>query len=364
VTVCFFVFAGFAEGHYAHKVDPIPEARRYAVEMELFLVLAVAEWLRVGWKAGGGVNRFCVAMVLTLLVAQGVPQARRFVREGYRNFQLRPKEQTPEYQLAKWLEQRMPQGRVFVSGGLRFRLNSWFDVPQTTGTFESGLLNRTPLDYEYRFRTLTGAEAGKEQDHWRRSLLALGVEYLVVHGPESKEFYRDTKDPGRFEGALERLYDAGGDRVYRVPFRSLAHALRPEEQPKAWDPALLEKYENALMDPARAALSYQALGTDRIWIQGPVLEPAMQVQVMTSYDSGWRATQDGEALPVSRDNLGYLLVRPKEGKAVDIRFQYGPTAERMACAGVSLLAWLGAIGWSVLVRRKSLAGNRAAATGI
>ena len=44
-----------------------------------------------------------------------------------------PKEQTIEYRLARWIADRNPTGRVFAFGGLCFRLNSWFDVPQVGG---------------------------------------------------------------------------------------------------------------------------------------------------------------------------------------------------------------------------------------
>ena len=60
------------------------------------------------------------------------------------------------------LAEREPRGRVYVSGGLRFRLNLWTDLPQTHGTFESGLLNRTPLDWDYRIRSMVGARPDRE----------------------------------------------------------------------------------------------------------------------------------------------------------------------------------------------------------
>ena len=44
------------------------------------------------------------------------------------------------YRLARWIADRNPTGRVFAFGGLCFRLNSWFNIPQVeAGVFESGL---------------------------------------------------------------------------------------------------------------------------------------------------------------------------------------------------------------------------------
>ena len=64
-------------------------------------------------------------------------------------------------------------------------------------------------------------------------LKAMSVEYVAVHGPDSKEFYRDQKNPTKFEGLLERVYHQEGDSIYRVPFTSYAHLVRKDEIPAA-----------------------------------------------------------------------------------------------------------------------------------
>lgn len=363
-TLCFFVFGAFAEGHYAHAIDPIPEARRYTVEMELFLVLAVAEWMRVGWVAGGGVNRFCVLLTAALLVAQGVPQAMRFVRSGYAEWQLRPKEETIEYQTARRLMELVPQGRVHVSGGVRFGLNSWFDLAQTNGTFESGLTNRNPLNLDYRFRTLQGVEPEEEREQTLRALQALGVEYVAVHGSESQEHYRDVQRLDRFAGLLDAVHEAGPDRIYRVPFRSLAHYVQPGDLPPAADPRVMGSYTAALGDGRRARLEFRQVAPGRVRITGPPPPEGAQVHVMVSFDAGWRAAQAGQRLRLMPDATGYFDLRPLPGVPLEVELRYGPTAERMAGAAVSVLAALWC-GWRLVTARKmGIAGNRAARPGI
>jgi 3-keto-L-gulonate-6-phosphate decarboxylase len=46
----------------------------------------------------------------------------------------------------------------------------------------------------------------------------LGVDYLVVHTFKSLEFYHDFSNPEKFEGVegLEKVYDEGGDRIYKI----------------------------------------------------------------------------------------------------------------------------------------------------
>ena len=173
--------------------------------------------------------------------------------------------------LAAWLASRQPAGRVFASGGLRYRLNAWFDLPQVGGTFETGLRNRLVLDYEHEIRN----DIGSPTDTLRK-LQELGVEYLVVHGPASKEYYRDFKNPRRFEALLERVYNENDDAIYRVPFRSL-----------------------------------------------PV-----------NYDPGWVATENGREIPVERDKLGFVAVPP------GTQLRYRGTIEQRVMAAISALVWI------------------------
>ncbi|MCZ2146221.1 MAG: hypothetical protein LC126_00410 [Bryobacterales bacterium] len=356
VTLCAFVFAAFAESFYAHGIDAIPESRRYALEMELFLALAIAEWLRAGWSAGGGVNRFCVLLALSLLVIQAVPQAARFLREGYSRWALRPKEDAVEYRIARWLAAHPASGRVYVSGGLRFRLNSWFDLHQTSGTFESGLSNRIPIDWDYRFRSLTGVNPANELPESLAILRAMGVQYLVVHGEGSEEYYRDLKRLARFESSLEKLYDASGDRIYRVPFVSLAHYVRPRELAEGRRPAAMTRFLSAIADPARPVLAADWDGPSRLLISGAI-PTGMGVSVLMNYDRGWRAFQGGRPVKVERDRVGYLFL-PDARSAGTIVLDYRPPAETLLAAGVSVVAWvavLALLGYQA-IRRERMGG--------
>jgi hypothetical protein len=76
-------------------------------------------------------------------------------------------------------------------------------------------------------------------------LKAIGAEYLVVHGPRSKEYYHDFKNPEKFDGLLESVYREEDDVIYRISVSSLAHLVRPNEVPP--EPPLLEKV--ALLAP-------------------------------------------------------------------------------------------------------------------
>lgn len=339
VTLCFFLFAALAEGHYAHKVDAIPEARRYTLEMEVFLALAIAEWMRVGWRAGGGVNRFCVAMTACLLIASGTPQALRFFRDGYDSWKLKPKEYTVEYRIANWLRNQSPAGRVYVSGGSRFRLNSWFTIAQTNGTFDSGLLDRSPLDLDYRFRSLTGMRTGKEAQDSLLAMLAMGVEYLVVHGQESEEYYRDVRNPQRLDALFPVVHRDGPDRVFRVPFHGFAFFRRHNEAPASWEPASLETYLPHSVQPG-SVLLHDWQGMNRLHLRGGMIPEDSGISVMMNYDPGWRASQKGNPVPVEPDAMGFLYLRASPGSEADIVLQYGLTSEKWMAWALSAAAWV------------------------
>lgn len=347
VTCAFFVFAALPESHYEFGVDPIPESRRYVLEMEIFLVLAAAEWMRIAWTSGNHVNRFWVAVGVALVLAGGIPQAYRYVTRGYSAWKLVPKEDTIEYRMARWLadhtrtgNRQTAPGRVMVSGGLRFRLNSWFDLPQINGTFDSGLRNRAPVDIDYRFRSLKEVKPGNEVQDSVTMLQSLGVEYLVVHGPKSEEYYRDIQRPERFQNVLEKIHDEGEDEIYRVPFRSLAHIVLRDELAPSWQPVRAEQYAAVAVSPERSHPRLEWKGTDEIRLEGGAVPAYGGVSVMVSWDAGWQAWQGGKQFPIERDGLGYMFVPLPEGAPVDLQLRYRPTTEKVLAAAASAIVWL------------------------
>jgi hypothetical protein len=275
----------------------------------------------------------------------GAPQLWAEATQGWRAWSPSPPEDTAEYRLARWITEHPPQGRVFASGGLRFRLNSWFDLPQVGGGFETGLRNRIPLDLTYRVRAASNLWPGHEVEDTLLELKALGAEYLVVHGPKSREYYRDFIRPERLAGSLPVAYHIEDDTIYRLPSRPLAHLVRHEELPDSDvrdHPQSLVPYVAAMEDATRPVLGVQWTDTSTIAITGPV--PAGElVSVQVNSDPGWRATQDGQAIPITEDHLGFLTLHPSPSAATRIELRYRGTAEQRIMAAVSALAWAGAL---------------------
>jgi len=67
-------------------------------------------------------------------------------------------------------------------------------------------------------------------------------------------------------------------------------------------------------------------------------------------DPGWRAEQDGRPIALEEDQLGFLVLRPAPAARTRLDLIYEGTAEQRVMAGVSALAWCGAL--ALLWRRR------------
>ena len=344
-TMGTFVFGWIATAFYLYGVDVIPESRRYAIEFELFLALALFEGFRLALGSSNGTVRMCAVGTGAVMLLVGAPQLWAEATQGWRAWSPSPPQDTVEYRLGQWIAEHPPQGRVFASGGLRFRLNSWFELPQVGGGFETGLRNRIPLDLTYRVRAASNLWPGHEYEDTLLELKALGAEYVVVHGPKSREYYRDFLRPDRVSGSLPVAWHIEDDTIYRLPSRPLAHLVKPEELPDVdvrEHPQALERYVAALDDPSRPVLGARWTDTSTFAITGPA-PPGELVSVQVNADPGWRATQDGHPIPLSQDSLGFLALHPSPAVQTQIELRYRGTSEQRVMAGVSALTWLGCL---------------------
>jgi len=354
LALCLAGFAWVVSVRYWFGVDTIPESRRYALELELFLFLIAAELLRMCFSHGGKRWREAGIFALAWISAWASLQAATYVARGWVMMRPVPKQETVEYEVAEFLNSRQPRGRVFVSGGTRFRLNSWFLIPQVGGTFESGLRNRTPLYLIYHLRTGLGRPVDARGDDAVRLLRMAGAEYVAIHGPASQEHWKDIANPDMFEGVLERVYARDDNFIYKVPYHSLAYFVRQDElaprEPVGYDAHLSIPYVKAMDDPARPRLLTTWQGASRVEVAGEI-PPDLLLSVLVSYDGGWRAFQDGQPLPLERGPIGYILMRPRPSTNSRIQLQYVGTWEHRAFASLSAGVWILALA-GLLVERK------------
>ena len=355
VTMAAFTFGWITSVYYLYGLDTIPESRRYAIEFELFLALALVEAVRLAMRSSNSTVRLCAIGTGGVMLLAGTPQLWAYATQGWGPWMPAPREQSIEYHLARWMADHPPEGRVFASGGLRFRMNSWFDLAQVGGGFETGLTNRMPWDLAYHARTGKDARPGHETADTLLQLKAMNTQYVVIHGPKSREYYRDYVHPERLTAAIEPVYHEEDDTIYGLPARPLAHLVSREELPgqdAAAHPWVLERYIAAMEDAARPVLQTRWLRTDALAIDGAA--PAGRlVAVRVNADPGWRAAQDGHRIPIETDNLGFMVLRPSAAAATHIELEYRATAEPRFMAAVSALAWIAAFAALIIWRKPS-----------
>ena len=251
-------------------------------------------------------------------------------------------------------------GRVFATGGLRFRINSWFDVQQIGGGFETGLQDRVPVDIAYHIRVGDGPWRGHEIEETMLELKALGTGYIVVHGPKSREYYRDLFRTERISSTLKPVFHIEDDTVYSLPVRSLAHVLRSDELPSA-DPVVhpdtLQRYVAAIEDLSRPLLNLEWHDPNHFTVTGAVPEGNL-VELQVSANRGWRATQEGRPVRVDQDRLGFIVLHPAPSPATRLELEYRGTREQRIMAMVSIVSWIAAFGGWFWVRRQKHAGCR------
>src|SRR5262249_10801529 len=159
--------------------------------------------------------------------------------------------------------------------------------------------------------------------------------------PNSREHYRDFKPPHKFEGLLQRVWSEEDDSIYHVPFSSLAHLVTEPELSLGQPYGVLsplDPYPAAIVDPKRPRLTTAWKGASDLGIEGRIDESRL-ISVQVNHDPGWRAEQDGHPIPIKRDRLGYLLLRPNASPMAHIHLLYRGTNEQHIMAAVSAIVW-------------------------
>ena len=332
VTMGAFVFGWIATAFYVYGIDTIPESRRYAIEFELFVALALVEALRLAMRSTNSTVRLCAMGAAGVMLLVGAPPTLGVCHPGMAAVaSLASGKHAWNTAWESGSRSIRPQGRVFASGGLRFRLNSWFDLPQVGGGFETGLQNRVPYDLSYDIR------AGSDAARALLELKALDAQYVVIHGPRSREYYRDFQRPERVAANLSAVYHIEDDTIYALPPRPLAHFATPEELTS------LPGYVAGIEDPSHPVLQTRWLDAGALEITGPAPRPGDLISVQVNAAPGWRASQDGRPMPIAPDRLGFIVLTPIAAPNTHIALRYRGTLEQRLMAALCAASWLFAL---------------------
>jgi len=317
---------------------------------ELDLVIFLACGLLFAWIAARG--RWGKAVAAALAVACLIP-AHGYVQRAWKVLPPRTKhEHRVEFVITDWIHQNLDGVRTLATGSVRFWYNTWHDLPQLGGGSEQGQLNRNS---QY------GYSHGVADDNVAYSIAwmqAMGTGAVIVHDKNSPEVYHDWEKPHKFDGTLEKIYDDNlGDRIYRVPRRdaSLARvvdagiirAMRPVQE---FDVASLLRYVDAVEHGPDATLEFHWIDTDSLRVKTQ-LQPGELLLVQETHDPSWRAYDNGRAVPIAKDAMGFLLLDPGPGDH-DILLRFETPLENRLGSVLTVLALL-LIAWLAMPRRVS-----------
>ncbi len=332
-----FFFGYLTLAAYWFSLYMIPQPHRYVPEFELFLMLLVCEALRLIPR-----RRLALSLALVLAVATLV-QARRYLVGSHRMLEPARVAEWPEYRLARWLGANVAEGaRVYIIGSEGMSLNQWVDVGQAKGWFDPGVREQKLLDLTSQISSSQNTPPGRDGAIAIDLLKTLGTRYVVVHLPGGRLAYQDFPRPGKFEGLLPAVYRLDSDAVvYEVPGARTAHLVNPEELPwKPPDTALdfdpLRGFLAAAADPTRPEVDTRWLSPNDLEVRGE-FPPGRLLSLRVSHAEGWRAWQGAVRIPVERDHLGFLVVRPGPDPEGRVRLRYVGSLEQRVCAWISLV---------------------------
>ena len=334
-----YVMTAIPALHQLRDVHFIPQAGRYKVEMELALVLLLV------FAAALVVDRLPKAVRIALAVALIWPAAgqlisiRRFSKRVLKPVNIAG---TIEFRTAQWLQNNLPGQRVMAPGSIALWMNAFSEVPQFTGgsypTAPSSVPQRILWELFPGIEDATGRVAATVE--W---LNAYGVDALIVPGPKSPEFWKPFRNPRHFDQSLPLLWRERDTSIYQVPRirRGLVHVV-PEaatvKQPPRGigDLDLIARYTAALDDPGGipAVTTWTQDGRARIRANMP---SGYVLSVQMTYHPGWKARANGNPVPIERDGLDQMVLKPACIGPCEVDLSYAGGWESWLCRAASLL---------------------------
>lgn len=321
----------------------LPQAMRYHIAMELALALLIVAG--VCWFLREAMSRPQLSRVylgaLLVVGAVQLPVTWEYVRSL-----VRPGDATQsiERQTARWVEANLPGERVFLPGSVSQWADAFGTVTQFGGGFDNGIANPSNLGVRYQIYSSEGAgeRDGEIAVTW---LKAYGVRAVQVSLPDSPEHFHDFRNPGKFDGLLDLIWEHRAMRMYRVPARRAGLAFvvpenaTPRVRPRdGLDTGEARRYVEALEDPAMPAAQFEWQGAGEAAITA-ALDAGQVVSVQASYHPGWEAWADGRALRVEEDGLGQIVLRPGPGRhSIRLAFTGGAEGDLTRSASALSLA--------------------------
>lgn len=317
----------------------LPQVGRLHLEAEMGACLLLGS---IGWAIYTFTPRWLRPVILVVCIAPAFLQWQHYRWFAHSNIQYAELEKRSEYTSARWLDRNLNGQRVYVSGSTSFWLNSFTDTPQLVGCCDQGLAMPVLTYVPFIINSMPRPEDTLVARSWMQ---ALGVHAIVANGAASTDEYKDIQAPERYRAVLPLLHEENGDAIYQVlpADASMAHVLRPGEQVRV-RPASEKipdadaiRYAQAVTDDGRQRAEARWIRNDVVRIRANLAADDL-VSVQMAYFRGWKAEVAGRTIPVDRDGLGFILLRPRCQGDCDIELRWTGRPDVLLSAFVSLFA--------------------------
>jgi len=328
-------FVALLVGRYWLEVTIVLFAERYIPEMDMMVAMLIglaAEAMRKRCLAPNrtllSISRQGLVLIIFLMALTWL--ARSFLRNSWSLSSGRKDlSDTTEYQVAKWLEGRAGEARVFATGNHAFWMNFFVNVFQIRGGADWASANPW---WDHVTYLITAGNDANADVLWAR---ALNVRYLVVNYPESIVPYKDYAHPAKYESMLALRYSEAGDKIFEVPLHNAALAqvvdLRqlsqlPPIKHVLDDTSRLRLYVETIKRHQGDTLRYELKNSEQLLITGKVRKDE-GILVKTSYHHGWKAFANGKRLRITPDPVHFLLIEPDSSGDIAIELRHDRTIE-------------------------------------
>lgn len=306
----------------------LPQPGRYKCELSLGLSVVVCLGLYPYWRRLRPSVRFALCALLIGFASEQVVSLRRWAKQDLRGQDIT---RTIEYRAATWIDGNLPENaRVMLPGSMAQWFNAFTQHTQWTGSSWATAYN------QQQQRALNAVY--QEQGNIRTSLIwlrAFGVGAVAVSGEKSPEFWKPFGDKRKYDGKLDVLWQVDDTTLYRVPRRveSHAHAL-PAGVRSGKDWKSVTRYVEALENERLPGLSIAWPDRNHAVINGEV-RAGEAVSIQVNHHNGWKAMANGERVPIERDGLGLMWIRPACAGPCRIELSYWGGMELVVCRIVS-----------------------------
>lgn len=343
VTGSTLVFFVTSIGNYFFDFRITGEPSRLVPETDLCLILLLlwaGYWIWNRWP-----TRLVRAAVCVFFFFSCVPAYRYFSNPWHHLSRTSEYKHRKEYQVAQWVDQNRPGTRTYVTGTARFWWNVWFNGEQIGGGSEQGVHNLQIIPFFWRSVL---SEDPNLDIAWMQSL---GVDNVVVNDNTSELPIVDYMYPHKYKGVLPVLWEDGkGNWIYAIPRKNPGRARVVDASRYASlqaakdgsDEEAVKAYADVMERSANALAETRWLSSGTLAIDAETA-PGQAIAVQISHDEYWRARENGQEYPVTRDPFGQMRIDLPPGRH-HIEMQFVTPLENTVGRWITAASLLAAIG--------------------